>query len=131
MVQKTKENGENTTIGSLAKSLGISTRTLRYWEEMEIIESVNRADRTSREYSPYMVRRIRFIMKLKELGLSIKEMQYLYSIYSKAKKTETMLPELINILEQHINMLDERISSLLSIRQDILEYKQKIVSKQF
>lgn len=125
------ETDESTTIGNLSKSLGISTRTLRYWEEAGIIESLNRPDRTSRGYSPYMVRRIKFILKLKELGLSIKEMQYLYTIYSKAKKTESMLPELVNILEQHINTLDEKISSLLSIRKDILEYKQKIASKQF
>jgi MerR family transcriptional regulator, repressor of the yfmOP operon len=63
------------SIGDLAKSIGVTTRTLRYWEEVGIVESEERADGANRGYSPYFVRRIKFIMKLKELGLTIKEMQ--------------------------------------------------------
>ena len=36
------------SIGDLAKSLGITTRTLRYWEEAGIIEAAPRSDGSNR-----------------------------------------------------------------------------------
>src|SRR3974390_2041360 len=96
-----REGEEIESIGELAKALGLTTRTLRYWEEVGIIESVQRADGATRGYTPYYVRRIKFIMKLKELGLTIKEMQDLYVAYGEAKQTDKMVPRLIEILDEH------------------------------
>jgi len=107
----------------LCTDLGISTRTLRYWEEVGIIESVERFDRANRGYTPYMVRRIRFILKLKEMGLTIKEMQNLYRAYGDAKKTDKMIPELIDMLDKHIDMVDDKIARLSAVRKDIVEYR--------
>jgi DNA-binding transcriptional MerR regulator len=125
----TQESSEITAIGELCTSLGISTRTLRYWEEVEIIESVERFDRSNRGYTPYMVRRIKFILKLKEMGLTIKEMQDLYRVYGDAKKTDRMIPELINMLDMHINMIDDKIARLSSIRKEIVDYRQRMTLK--
>lgn len=123
------ESDEIVPIGDLAKSLGLTTRTLRYWEEVGIIESEERLDGATRGYSPYFVRRIKFIMKLKDLGLTIKEMQDLYIAYGEAKQTDQMIPQLIKILDKHINMVDEKIAKLASVRKDIVEYRQKIMIK--
>lgn len=86
-------NEEVVTIGEVAITLGLTTRTLRYWEEVGIIESVQRSDGAVRGYTPYTIRRIKFIMKLKELGLTIKEMQILYSLRrSEADRTDDPPP---------------------------------------
>ncbi|MDA8413443.1 MAG: MerR family transcriptional regulator [Desulfobacteraceae bacterium] len=116
-------------IGDLAKSLGLTTRTLRYWEEVGIIESEERSGGATRGYSPYFVRRIKFIMKLKNLGLTIKEMQDLYNAYGEAKQTDRMIPQLIAILDKHINMVDEKIAMLASARNEIVEYRRKMMIK--
>ena len=123
------ETEEITPIGELAISLGLTTRTLRYWEEVGIIESVQRADGATRGYTPYTVRRIKFIMKLKELGLTIKEMQDLYVAYGEAKQTERMIPRLVEIMDEHINLIDEKMAKLASLRKDIVDYRQKIQTK--
>jgi DNA-binding transcriptional MerR regulator len=123
------ENEEIIPIGELAISLGITARTLRYWEEVGIIESVPRVDGATRGYTPYYVRRIRFIMKLKEFGLTIKEMQDLYVAYGEAKQTERMIPRLVDILDEHINKVDEKMARLASLRKDIVEYRQKISTR--
>lgn len=117
------------SIGELANELGLTTRTLRYWEEVGIIESVPRADGATRGYTPYFVRRIKFIIKLKELGLTIKEMQDLYSAYGEAKQTERMIPRLIEILDDHINKIDEKMANLASLRKEIVDYRQRMVTK--
>lgn len=122
-------NEEIIPIGELANTLGLTTRTLRYWEEVGIIESVPRADGATRGYTPYYVRRIRFIIKLKDFGLTIKEMQDLYVAYGEAKQTERMIPRLVEILDEHINKVDEKMAKLASLRKDIVEYRQKISAR--
>ena len=123
------EDEENISIGDLAKELGLTTRTLRYWEEVGIIEAAERADGANRGYTPYYVRRIKFILKLKELGLTIKEMQDLYVAYGEAKQTEKMIPRLIEILDLHIDKVDERMAKLASLRKEIVDYRQRMVKK--
>jgi MerR family transcriptional regulator, repressor of the yfmOP operon len=124
-----KEGEEIISIGELAKSLGLTTRTLRYWEEVGIIESVPRSDGATRGYTPYFVRRIRFIMRLKEMGLTIREMQDLYAAYGEAKQTGRMIPRLVEILDEHISMIDEKLAGLTSLRNDIVEYRQRMMTK--
>jgi DNA-binding transcriptional MerR regulator len=124
-----QETEEIVTIGELCKTLGLTTRTLRYWEEVGIIVATERSDGANRGYAPYTVRRIKFIMKLKDLGLTIREMQDLYKIYGEAKHTERMIPELVRILDVHINMIDEKMAKLSSLRNEIVGYRQKIQDK--
>jgi MerR family transcriptional regulator, repressor of the yfmOP operon len=124
-----KEGEEITPIGELAISLGLTTRTIRYWEEVGIIESVERSDGATRGFTPYYVRRIKFIIKLKELGLTIKEMQDLYAAYGEAKQTERMVPRLVEILDEHIDKIDEKMSKLASLRKEIVSYRQQLATK--
>lgn len=116
-------------IGELAKTLGLTTRTLRYWEEVGIIESAQRSDGAIRGYTPYFVRRIKFIMKLKELGLTIREMQELYTAYGEAKETARMIPRLVEILDLHISKVDEKMAQMASLRKDIVSYRQHMLHK--
>ncbi|MCD6526655.1 MAG: MerR family transcriptional regulator [Desulfuromonas sp.] len=126
-----QEREEIASIGELCRELQITTRTLRYWEEAGIIKSVDRQDRSNRGYTPYMVRRIKFILKLKEIGLTIKEMQQLYKTYGNAKETEALIPELIKILDHHIDQVDEKMAKLSTLRKDIVEYRKRILNKNF
>jgi len=124
-----KEGEEITPIGDLAIALGLTTRTIRYWEEVGIIQSVQRSDGATRGFTPYFVRRIKFIIKLKELGLTIKEMQDLYVAYGEAKQTERMVPRLVEILDEHIDKIDEKMSKLASLRKEIVSYRQQVATK--
>lgn len=124
-----QEGEEAVSIGDLAKAFGLTTRTLRYWEEVGIIESVERSDGATRGYTPYYVRRIKFILKLKELGLTIKEMQDLYVAYGDAKRTDRMIPRLIEILDQHVDKIDEKVAQLASLRKEIIDYRRKMLAR--
>jgi len=124
-----QEGEEVTPIGELAIALGLTTRTIRYWEEVGIVKSVQRNDGATRGFTPYYVRRIKFIMKLKELGLTIKEMQDLYAAYGEAKQTERMVPRLVEILDEHLDKIDEKMSKLASLRKDILSYRQQMAAR--
>lgn len=117
------------SIGDLAKSLGLTTRTLRYWEEAGIIEAAPRSDGSNRFYTTDIAKRVRFIIKLKELGLTIQELQDLYIAYGEAKRTDRMIPALVQILDKHINLVDEKMARMASLRKDIVEYRVRMSSK--
>lgn len=114
-------------IGDLAEKLKITTRTIRYYEEIGLMEAPERIERGVRVYNEEAVVRLKFILKLKELGLSLKEMHQLADIYKEHLKHSTIYPKLLEILDEHINKVDQKMSKLSSLRRDIVDYRQKIV----
>ena len=123
------EHEELISIGDLARSLNLTTRTLRYWEEAGIIEAAPRSEGSNRFYTDDIAKRVRFIIKLKELGLTIQELQGLYTVYGEVKRTDRMIPALVQVLDKHINLVDEKIARMASLRRDIVEYRQRMTSK--
>lgn len=131
------ENNEDLVqIGELAKQLGITSRTIRYYEEIGLMGLSKRVGTGARLYNRDDIRRLKFILKLKELGISLKEMQELaesYDAHNKAYETQekqfdTITFKLIEILDRNIHKVDEKISKLSSLRNDIVNYRSRITS---
>ena len=114
-------------IGELAESLKITTRTIRYYEEIGLMPPPRRLDGGSRVYSKEDATRLKFILKLKELGLSLKEMHELAENYRVHQNTDQIMPKLLEFLDEHINKIDEKISRLSSLRKDIVDYRTRIL----
>lgn len=122
------EPEEITQIGALAKQLDITTRTIRYYEEIGLMGTINRRGGTTRSYSKDDVLRLKFILKMKSMGISLKEIQQLSNIFDiNDQDFSTITPKLIEILDHHISRLDEKMVSLSSLRQDIVEYRLRIM----
>ncbi len=116
-------------IGEVAKKLGITTRTIRYYEEIGLMNPPKRLDAGIRVYSKEDVKRLKFILKLKELGISLKEMQELAQVYEIHQTPEKIIPKLIEILDNHISKIDEKITKLASLRSDIINYKLRVLEE--
>lgn len=123
--QPTKKK-ELLQIGEVAEMLGITTRTIRYYEEFGIMAPPQRLEGGNRVYAKEDILRLKFILKLKEIGLSLKEMQELADIYKIHKDSDKMMPRLLQILDGHIHHIDEKITRLSSLRQDIVGYRGRI-----
>lgn len=114
-------------IGSLAKELGITTRTIRYYEEVGLMGSSKRSSGGTRSYNRDDVLRIKFILKLKELGISLKEMLSLADTFDTHNQNfDTITPKVLEILDQHIGTVDDKIVRLSSLRNDIVNYRKRI-----
>lgn len=122
-------NDESISIGDLAREIGLTTRTLRYYEEMGIMPPPRRQEGGIRVYAPAEVRKLRFILKLKELGLTIKEMQELDAAYAEARETDRIIPRLVEMLDTHINSIDEKMQKLGSLRKEIVDYRQRMIER--
>ncbi len=68
-------------IGELAKNLGITTRTIRYYEEIGLMGKNERLGGSTRTYNKDDILRLKFILKLKTMGISLKEIEQLSDIF--------------------------------------------------
>jgi DNA-binding transcriptional MerR regulator len=67
-------------IGEVAKLTGVTTRTLRYWEELELLQPSSYRTSGERLYSPADVARVTRIRNLQELlGFSLAEVRTVLS----------------------------------------------------
>jgi len=123
----TETNTAPVQIGALAKKLTITTRTIRYYEEIGLMGKSKRLGGSTRTYNRDEVLRLKFILKLKDMGISLKEIQELSEIFDiNSQNFDLITPKLIEILDQHISRVDEKIASLSSLRQDIVDYRVRI-----
>ena len=113
-------------IGELAAKLGMTERTIRYYEEVGLLDSVKRLEGGTRVYTDEDVRRLKFIRKLKVLGLSLQEMAELEGIYGRQRSNKTVLPRLIEVLDAHLSSVDGRISELHQLRDEIRSYREHL-----
>lgn len=117
-----------TQIGALAKQLGITTRTIRYYEEIGLMGTSDRLGGKTRSYNHDDVLRLKFILKIKALGVSLREIQELSEIFDiNDQNFSTITPKLIEILDHHIAMVDDKMANFSSLRQDIVEYRVRIM----
>jgi DNA-binding transcriptional MerR regulator len=114
-------------IGELANDLGVTTRTLRLYEQLGLIDPPQRTEGGIRFYDKEDIRRIKFVLKVKELGLSLKQMQELAEIYHQTKMPDKIMPRLIEILDGHTDAIHRKIRKLSSLDRDIQEYRKRIV----
>ncbi len=116
-------------IGKLAKQLGITTRTIRYYEEIGLMGPSKRSSGGARSYDRDEVLRIKFILKLKELGISLKEMQILADTFdSYNQRFDTITPQVLEILDLHIGKVNDKLTNLSSLRDDIVNYRRRIAA---
>lgn len=116
-------------IGGLANLLGLSPRTIRYYEEIGLLNSIKRIEGGKRIYTDKDFQRLRFITRLKHLGLTLSEMLELEDIYQIHRTNRKVLPRLLELLDTHAVKIDERINSLNRLRADILNYQDKVRQK--
>ncbi|MCK7508069.1 MAG: MerR family transcriptional regulator [Desulfobacterales bacterium] len=120
---------EFTSIGELAKNLEMSQRTIRYYEEIGLLNSIKRIEGGRRIYTDVDLRRLKLIKRLKIMGMTLSEMQELEAMWTYEKSNEKVLKRLLELLGNHLKRLDDRIADLDILRHEITEYQERIQAK--
>ena len=117
------------SIGELAKKLEMSQRTIRYYEEIGLLNSIKRVEGGRRIYTDADLRRLKLIKRLKIMGMTLSEMQELEAMWTIEKSNDKVLKRLLELLNNQLHRLDDRIADLNILRNEILEYQNRIQSK--
>jgi MerR family Zn(II)-responsive transcriptional regulator of zntA len=117
------------SIGEISERAGLSPRTVRYYEELELLPGVRRRAGGRRVYGDDELERLRFIQRLKTLGLSLAEIRELSAVYAIGGSTHAMLLRLDELLARQLQDLDERIRELSDLRDEIGRYRDHITSR--
>ena len=105
------EVGEKTySIGELAEEFGITSRTLRLYEEEGLLDP--RREGTRRIYNERNRVRLRLILRGKRLGWSLSEIRESFQLYDSSLGEEAQL-------EWMLNKLESRRETLVAQRKDI------------
>lgn len=114
-------------ISDLAEKLGITTRTIRLYEKMGLVEPPKRTEGKVRYYEKPDIKRFKFVLKLKALGLSLEEMKELAELFNKeAKVPEKIMPRLLELLDTHLKSIRQRVATLTSLETEIDAYRKRI-----
>ena len=116
-------------ISDLAKALHITTRTIRLYEQMGLVEPPKRTEGGIRVYEKADIKRFKFVLKLKTLGLSLQEMKELADLYNQEQLPDKIMPRLIELLDNHLSNIKKQLAGLQSLDKEITEYRERIVKQ--
>lgn len=101
-------------IGQLAKLCDVSSDTLRFYEKHGLLTPAGRSESGYRLFNEASQKQVHFILKAKELGLSLDEIRELLDIRLEA--TEHSCAEVKAITSAKLTLIDSKIKELTRIR---------------
>jgi len=99
-------------IGGVAERLGVSTRTIKYYEELGLVSPENRSPGGFRLYGAPDVERLERILRLKGMGFSLAAIREFLAVRDAAKEAtrERVLAETTEHLRSREQEVAERIA---------------------
>ncbi|MBM4447079.1 MAG: MerR family transcriptional regulator [Chloroflexi bacterium] len=108
---------ETMSIGELARRIGLTTRTVRYYEEMGLLVGVTRGTNGRRIYTEEDLYQLRLIRRGKLLlGLSLAEMKELVEVFRQTGTERSVIQRSIEILTSHLDEVEDKLKKLESYR---------------
>ena len=96
------------TVTEVSRAYGVSARMLRHYEKLGLISSDRKEDYSYRVYRPEDIQRLRQILVLRKLRLSLKEIGSILNDRGPATA--------ISVFEKNLSQLNEEIQALQAVR---------------
>ena len=113
-------------VGELAREAEVSARTIRYYEEIGLLRTARRFAGGRRAFDADALERLRFIRRLKRLGLPLEEIRHLNEVFAVQHSTRAMLDVLDGLLGDHLATIAERQKELTHLQDEIGAYRGHI-----
>ncbi len=103
-------------IGELAERTGTTTKTIRYYESIDVLPEPERTASGYRDYDRSAVERLRFVREAQSSGLTLTEIQ---SILELKDAGATSCQHTQALLAQRLTALDVQIAALQKARDEL------------
>ncbi len=103
-------------IGELSGKTGVSTKTIRYYEDVGLVPAPARTSSGYRDYDHAAERRLGFIRAAQSVGLTLGEIREVLAFRDRG---QTPCSHVAQLIQRHAEDLSERISALEAMRRDL------------
>ncbi len=118
---------ETMSIGELARRAGLTTRTVRYYEEMGLLVGVVRGVNGRRVYTDEHLYQLRLIRRGKQLlGLSLAELKELVEVFRQTGTERSVVVRSIEILQTHLQEVEDKLKKLESYRRLLISEIERV-----
>ncbi|WP_226682779.1 MerR family transcriptional regulator [Sutcliffiella horikoshii] len=108
------------TISQLANEFHISTRTVRYYEELGLLEP-SRSDGNQRVFSKREYARLKLITRGKRYGFQLDEIKEMVTLFDKDRTGTKQLQKTIEYGTKKVAEVEERIRELTELKNEMNE----------
>lgn len=103
-------------IGDVAKRTGVSTPTIRYYEEIGLLPAPVRSGAGYRRYTEATIAELQFVRKAQALGFSLDEIAEILQL---SRSGQAPCAHVLSLAHQHLAAVDERIRQLRAFRRQL------------
>ena|SRR2546423_9225852 len=103
-------------IGELAELAGLSTKTIRYYEDIGILPEPERTPSGYRDYDDVALERLRFIKSAQAVSFSLGEIS---EVLAFGDRGEAPCVHVTQLMEERIRSLSEHIRGLQQMRSEL------------
>lgn len=111
---------EGMTIGQLSRTVGLSPRTVRFYERIGLLPEPRRTAAGYRVYEDDAAERLRFVLKCKLVGLSLDEIAQILAIRGGGRAPCTHVLELI---DRKLADVARQLAQLQSLKSQLCELR--------
>ena len=105
------------TISELAQEFELTTRTLRYYEELGMLKP-KRTESGKRAYGKKEYAQLKIIMRGKKYGFSLAEIKDIVLLFDEDRTGIKQLEKTIDTAGQKLHEINERIKELNELKED-------------
>ncbi|RWC00300.1 MAG: Cu(I)-responsive transcriptional regulator [Mesorhizobium sp.] len=105
-------------IGDVSQESGVSSKMIRYYEQIGLIPPAHRTESGYRVYRDSDVHTLRFIRRARDLGFSVNQLAELLALWSDHGRASA---DVKRIAREHIAELERKIQELQAMK-DALKY---------
>ena len=111
------------TISELAKEFDITTRTIRFYEDMGLLQPERRG--TARIFTPADRTTIKLILRGKRLGFSLLESKEMIELYDPATGNVTQLETLLDKLAEKRAVLEQQLEDIRVMQHELDDVERR------
>ena len=112
--------GATMKIGELAKTTGMTTKTIRYYELHRLLQEPQRTESGYRLYGREDTERLEFIKKAKRLGLSLEEIRDILTLH---EQKQALCVDVLALLDQKLERVETVIRELDQFRREMMRLR--------
>jgi len=125
---KGKKRARLYTVSEIADQLGVTARTVRYYEEVGLLSPHRATPSGYRKYDDGDLIRLKLILRGKRFGFSLAETREILELYSVDPSERKQIMRTLEYGLLHMADIDERIQELRQIKREMLEFAWKFLS---